>query len=151
MNAEIEKQVPSFYSKNDEILKRLKSSFSQSFSNLEKTYQFSSKTKKLVETGVRDVQAEIESHRECALDVMLDKFLDPTAQRPYQLVDGITDVHAIDLIDLSDIAVKKEELCIKYGLSPNASLFEIQDVITAKIKESEAKINEKNEIKKENE
>lgn len=151
MNAENEKQVSSTCTKNDEILKRFKNPFSQSFNSLEKTYQFNSKINKLIEVGFRDVQEEINSHRECALDIMLDKFLDPTAQRPFQLVEGITDVHAIDLIDLSDIAVKKEELCLKYGLSPNASLFEIQDVITQKIKESEDKINEKNEIEKKDE
>lgn len=150
MNAEVKENFSSVFSKNEEILKRLSGPFSQSFDRLEKTYILNKKTNSLIESGVRDVQEEIDSHKECALDIMLDKFLDPVStQAPVTLVDGVADTKAYDLIDLSDLAIKKEELCLKYGLSPNSSLEQIQDVITKKIKESEVNLDETIEIKKE--
>lgn len=118
---------------NQEIIERLKGPFSQSFSSVVKTYQLTAKGDRIVENGFKDVQKEIDSFKECALDHMLDKFLDPIKNQNVQLVDGVAEVAHVDLIDLSDMAQQKETLAVKYGLSKDCSLNDIYFAIKKEI------------------
>ena len=133
---------------NEKILERLQGKYSQNFTPLVPTFILDSKSDCLVETGNKDIQKEIDSHQECALDIMLDKFLDPIKNANIQYVDGITEVANIDLIDLADMSKDKEDLAVKYGLNKNASLNDIYDAIKNVLtKQSKEVIDDEKEIK----
>lgn len=133
---------------NEKILERLQGKYSQSFTSLVPTFILDSKSDCLVETGYKDIQKEIDSHQDCALDNMLEKFLDPIQNSNIQYVDGITEVANIDLIDLADMSNDKEELAVKYGLNKDASLNDIYEAIKKVLtKKSEEVIDDEKAIK----
>ena len=127
---------------NEKILERLQGKYSQSFTSLVPTFILDSKSDCLVETGYKDIQKEIDSHQECALDIMLDKFLDPIKNANIQYVEGITEVANIDLIDLADMSNNKEELAVRYGLNKDASLNDIYEAIKNVLTKQSTEVNE---------
>lgn len=129
-------------STNEKVVKP----FTQKFRSVYPTYELDKKINKLVETGTRDVQKEINSHRECALDLMLDKFLDREKEfkQQYDVVDGDGVVEykssTLDLAELGDALELADIYREKYGLPLSSTPQEVFSYVKQKELEINAKI-----------
>lgn len=103
----------------------------QKFSEFEKDYILDNEKKCLVETGKTNVQEKIQSHADCALDKVLDTFLDPrfNGQVPVFSTDFLNVVDAPVLQSKLDAQLEAyayfESLKQKYGLDPTLTYKEV--------------------------
>lgn len=133
------------------------------FSQYEKDYKLDEKTNELIEAGEKDLQAEIQSFEECALDRVLDRFLKGDVLAAQQLQPkeeqmGTYERMQFDLADLAEEYERVYELKEKYHLDDSLSYSEVMNVlkdkqvalssrITKLQEEKEKEEREKKEIK----
>lgn len=104
--------------------------YSQSFSNLEPEYALAKNGHELEIVGQIDIQAKIQSFENCALNKILDKFLDLDQYlgRPNMTPsDQIYEAVNYDLADLAEIYEKAEDYKQIFGLDWNLSANEVFD------------------------
>lgn len=153
----MEKQDFNVVEKDSSNVKKPIKKFAQSFKSVVPTYQLDEKTHKLVETGFRDIQKEIDSYADCALNKMLDKFLnvEDKISEQFNVVDTDEVVETANNFDLADLGEALEVAEIyreKYGLPLSSTPHEIFAYIKQKEKDVNSKIenlklkNEKGEI-----
>lgn len=153
-------------------MKQKKSVYQQTFDYLVTDYEWDGVRECLVEKPVkRDLFEEIQSNKDCALDVILDKFGGyPPVQDGKVPIEGIVDLDETergnDLLKMASLIDTAEMYREKYNLPLSMSVSEIYDAIdklavemkefydnslTENVKEkSVEKLEEKKNEKKEN-
>ena len=146
-------------------MKQKKSVYQQTFDYLVTDYEWDGIRECLVEKPVkRDLFEEIQSNKDCALDVILDKFGGyPPVQDGRVPVQGIVDLDETetcnDLLRMASLIDTAEMYREKYNLPLSMSVSEIYDAIdklSVEVKEffdkelSNDKVEEKKNEKKEN-
>lgn len=120
----------------------------QTFSNFETQYKYNKNTKMLEELpNKRDIQAEIDSYKNCALDYILEKFLPAGGQ--IQEVTTRLNKYEDDLFEMSKLSQLAEDYKDRFGLSEDLS---IEDVFAEVSKQSDllkTQIDEYNKVKTE--
>lgn len=104
--------------------------YSQSFSNLEPEYALAKNGRELEIVGQIDLQQKIQSFENCALNKILDKFLDLDQYlgRPNMTPsDQIYEAVNYDLADLAEIYEKAEDYKQIFGLDWNLSPNQVFD------------------------
>ena len=139
--------------------------YQQTFDYLVTDYEWDGVRECLVEKSVkRDLFEEIQSNKECALDVILDKFGGyPPVQDGKVPVEGIVDLDETergnDLLKMASLIDTAEMYREKYNLPLSMSVSEIYEAIertAVEVKEivdkdlSTDKVEEKKDEKKEN-
>ena len=107
----------------------------QEFSSIEKEYKLDDKKMVLVEIGEIDLQEQLNSNLSCALDKILDKFLDlPSLNLAPNVAqtDEIYDCVHSDLADLAEIYSRADEYKEKFNLDLNLSPSEVFKVLEQK-------------------
>lgn len=121
--------------------------YSQTFSNLEDDYLFDKETKTLIKVGQINIQEKIQSNEGCALDKILDKFIDFGVIDSGVLNNGVRKPR-LDLAQLGEIYSQADFYKTKYGLDENMSP---EDVFKYVIElEKSNKTNIENLVKKDN-
>ena len=107
----------------------------QEFSSITKEYKLDDKKMVLVEIGEIDLQEQLNSNLSCALDKILDKFLDlPSLNLSPNVTqtDEIYDCVHNDLADLAEIYSRADEYKEKFNLDLNLSPSEVFEVLEQK-------------------
>lgn len=128
----------------------------QIFSRLVPNYFWNEKTKELEHVGERDIQKEIDSHRDCELSRILAKLMPEEYGEVLGLTGYAGDWHKTEgdvlepvvgvskftspLDDLADLEFWADEMAAKYQLGASASLKDIVSYITTKAKTNEQTI-----------
>lgn len=89
--------------------------YSQTFSDLENDYLFDKESKTLVKVGQINIQEKIQSNEGCALDKILDKFIDFGVVDSGLLNNGVRKPR-LDLAQLGEIYSQADYYKSKYGL-----------------------------------
>ena len=116
-------------------MKQKKPVYQQTFDYLVTDYEWDGVRECLVEKPVkRDLFEEIQSNKDCALDVILDKFGGyPPIQDGKVLIQGIVDLDEIersnDLLKMASLIDTAEMYREKYNLPLSMSVSEIYDAI----------------------
>lgn len=146
-------------------MKQTKLVYQQTFDYLVTDYEWDGVRECLVEKPVkRDLFEEIQSNKDCALDIILDKFGGyPPIQDGKVPIEGIVDLDETergnDLLKMASLIDTAEMYREKYNLPLSMSVSEIYAAIektAAEVKEivdkslSTEKVEEKNNEKKEN-
>lgn len=110
----------------------------------------------LVKVGTIDTKAKINSFGDCALDKVLDKYLD--LSKPLKQVsipkewnqdpDKILERVDYDLADLGSMMANVDKLKVKYGLNPTLSYNEVVSLLNNKSVELKKSIEEQILVKK---
>lgn len=144
-NEKDEKNGYAIITKTLRLSKKNGASFSQSFKSVVPTYALDEKNHILVETGFKDLVKEINSYADCALDKMLDKFLESSFefQNQYEIHDdgSVRDLtFNNDLASLGDVYEQVDLLKEKYGLDVNMSINDVYKFIEMKKAQIKQKI-----------
>lgn len=146
-------------------MKQKKPVFQQTFDYLVTDYEWDGVRECLVEKSAkRDLFEEIQSNKECALDVILDKFgVYPPIQDGKVPIEGIVDLDETergnDLLKMASLIDTAEAYREKYNLPLSMSVSEIYEAIektAVEVKEivdkslSSEKVEENRDEKKEN-
>lgn len=126
--------------------------YAQTFDYIEPEYKLDAKANKLVQIGTVDKFKEIQSHADCALSVILDKFMaspllanqrvilnDPTAE---DVVFDHGSARKTDLTELGELITKAEVLRAKYSLPDTLTPQQIFDLVTKASNDAKAKLNQ---------
>lgn len=95
---------------NSQCSEKVSRPFSQSFDSFEITYELDEKNHQLVKTGLRDVDKEIEAHRETCLQAILDKYLESDKDIIVEESDEILDYKNNNKFDISEYGLQLEEI-----------------------------------------
>lgn len=134
--------------------------FAQDFNSIEITYELDEKNHHLIKTGTRDVDKEIESHRQTCLQAILDKYLESDENIVIEESDDILDYKNNNKFDISEYGQQLEEIdklrdYYKLPLSSSpAEVLKFVNDLYLKNKENIKKLEEKEKLeneKKENE
>jgi len=130
-----------------------------SFSSLVPKYAYDKDTDSLKIIGKIDTYEEIQSNKDCAIDRILNKFLDLGGDEN-QFFNVVADI-TVPVQDAPDISLKDDlellmkskaslgELRNKYGVSDNVSDVEFMKFLNIKLQEVSNLIKNKSEVKDE--
>ena len=113
------------------------------FDQMSIEYKLDDEIKNVVPVGKIDDQAIIQSYEECALDKILDKYLDQINVGAVKVVHddvNVYDSYQPDIMDLAEEYERVNALRDKYGLSDSLSIKEVLDEIGKKKSLLESKI-----------
>lgn len=133
--------------KYDTVEKKRKLKHSQEFSETVDDYILNSQSNQLEKLPVpKNIQAEIQSYIDCALERALERFL-PKVVSEDDAVQDYSDCVDI-LASLGEAMELAEEYREKFNLSPSASLSEIYSRVDKEAQEIKSRIAKLNELKK---
>lgn len=131
----------------NENYKPILKEYSQTFTEYEDDYLFDKESKKLIKVGQINIQEKIQSNEGCALDKILDKFIDFGVVDTGILNNGVRKPR-LDLAQLGEIYSQADYYKSKYGLDDNMTP---EDVFKTVIElEKSNKTNIESLVKKEN-
>lgn len=130
------------------------------FTEEEDEFQLDEENDCLVKVGVINLQEKIQSNEDCALDKILDKYLDTDDARELSKIKAapidpnlVHENYRPDLADLGAEYERVENLKEKYGLDPYLSYEETLKALQGKKKDLDAyilKLEKEKEIEKKN-
>lgn len=134
------------------MLKRKREEFQQTFSNFETDYILDQEKKELVEVGKINLQEKIQSNASCALDKILDKFLDINSINNMQHIEFSDEVIDAPLkqSNLDEVAYAKNQILDlkhKYGVDDSVSDSEVIKLLNNKLEELNKQIEQLNIMK----
>lgn len=122
----------------------------QTFSYTRPEYKLDAKANKLVVVGTVDDFKAIQSHKDCALSAILDKFMASPLLVNQRVILNSTDETAVydhaqatqtDLTELGELITKAEVLRAKYSLPDNLTAQQIFDLVAKASIDVKAKLN----------
>lgn len=122
----------------------------QTFSYIRPEYKLDAKLNKLVVVGTVDDFKAIQSHKDCALSAILDKFMASPLLANQRVILNSADENAVfdhaqatqtDLHEFGELITKAETLRAKYSLPDNLTAQQIFDLVAKASNDVKAKLN----------
>lgn len=96
----------------------------------------------LVQVGEINIYEKIQSNANCALDKILDKFLEPEYEDMSIKTDHVMEIKHYDLIDLAEMLEDSQVIKRKLKLSDNMSIRDVINLLKSKSIHKEVKEHE---------
>lgn len=97
----------------------------------------------LVQVGEINIYEKIQSNSNCALDKILDKFLEPEYEDMSIKTDQVMEIKHYDLIDLAELLEDNQVIKSKLKLSDNMSIRDVINLLKSKSVSKEVNNDEK--------
>lgn len=121
----------------------------QTFSETIPDYELDSGLGVLVQVGTINIYEKIQSNANCALDKILDKFLEPEYEDMSIKTDQVMEIKHYDLIDLAEMLEDNQVIKSKLKLSDNMSIRDVINLLKSKSVSKEVNNDEKKETNEE--
>lgn len=114
----------------------------QSFKETIPDYELDPTLGVLVQVGEINIYEKIQSNANCALDKILDKFLEPDFEDMSVKTDDVMEIKHYDLIDLAEMIEDTQVVKNKLKLSDNMSIRDVINLLKSKSIHKEVKVHE---------
>lgn len=115
----------------------------QTFKECIPDYELDSSLGILVQVGEINIYEKIQSNSNCALDKILDKFLEPEYEDMSIKTDQVMEIKHYDLIDLAELLEDNQVIKSKLKLSDNMSIRDVINLLKSKSVSKEVNNDEK--------